>query len=273
MGSLAPIFRLLGERDSHYHWAVPPSRNSLQQPGFSARPNTSALSSSAFPVFPSMPSPWRILFIPHISLLFPLICTSPSLDLSSRIYPPSSRLSWRQARRPTCSMSFLTLGTSAKNCSANIAPTTPKLPSVMPLLVFVSRDVPGHLMAEARRRAMRWDDWHAGCLRTILTLARARCPGCWAGFCSCVAMSSASRFQSSSSAVEWICRQWCGKGVGVEAGRTLGRKAICRCRRRASRLRTGCRGGLGPGAEGQRLGAGRNGGRGGTMIMALVVKG
>lgn len=155
MGSLAPIFRLLGERDSHYHWAVPPSRNSLQQPGFSARPNTSALSSSAFPVFPSMPSPWRILFIPHISLLFPLICTSPSLDLSSRIYPPSSRLSWRQARRPTCSMSFLTLGTSAKNCSANIAPTTPKLPSVMPLLVFVSRDVPGHLMAEARRREMR----------------------------------------------------------------------------------------------------------------------
>ena len=43
----------------------------------------------------------------------------------------------RRAR--TCIISFRTLGTSEKNCRANIRPTTPKLPAVMPLFwLFIS---------------------------------------------------------------------------------------------------------------------------------------
>lgn len=41
-----------------------------------------------------------------------------------------------------------------------------------------------------------------------------------------------------------------GDDVGPEGKRTRARRAICRCRRRALRLRNRCRGGLGPGERG-----------------------
>lgn len=72
----------------------------------------------------------------------PSSCSSSSLTIQSTLYISKTRPGCmheaRNERRkaPTCNISFLTLGTSAKNCNANIAPTTPKLPRVMPLFVI-----------------------------------------------------------------------------------------------------------------------------------------
>lgn len=60
----------------------------------------------------------------------------PSLPTPSFVHQ-YRHSTWRyRHERPTCKISFRTLGTSAKNCSAKITPTTPKLPAVMPLFGF-----------------------------------------------------------------------------------------------------------------------------------------
>lgn len=57
----------------------------------------------------------------------PYVCISVCMKQTNQTF--------NEKQPPTCNISFLTFGTSAKNCKANIAPTTPKLPSVIPLFI------------------------------------------------------------------------------------------------------------------------------------------
>lgn len=82
----------------------------------------------------------------------------------------------------TWQISVLTFGTSEKNCSANIPPTTPKDAAVIPLCHLSAPDPSNCSEIVAVR------DWSSerrlGEGRTISELALGRCPGCWVGSCS-----------------------------------------------------------------------------------------
>ena len=119
-------------------------------------------------------------------------------------------LGWRDGKRAhTCNISFRTLGIPEKNCRANIRPTTPKLPAVMPLFFgfcqhcfllfsFLAR---GFVSLHWYWRVARWRThgsvilravYRGGerglkmyCFLTISTILPARCRRCWAGFCIC----------------------------------------------------------------------------------------